>query len=90
MPKKKIIVKPQQRLSYQFHQFRNELWMIVSGTAKIFLNDKEIWNKVWSFKDHGKSFNEVKKSIETEFPLLLSNFSKKLIIPEGSIFAAIK
>ena len=26
---KKIIVKPQQRLSYQFHQFRNELWMIV-------------------------------------------------------------
>tara|TARA_A100000172_G_scaffold30817_1_gene18368 strand:- start:3236 stop:3598 length:363 start_codon:yes stop_codon:yes gene_type:complete len=48
---KEIIVKPQQRLSLQLHQYRSEVWVIVNGTAKIEVNDKEIW------KSYGETIN---------------------------------
>ena len=38
---KKIIVKPNQSLSLQMHKFRTEHWIIVSGEAKVQLNNKE-------------------------------------------------
>ena len=37
---KRIEVKPHKRLSLQSHKFRNEHWIVVSGTATITLNDK--------------------------------------------------
>ncbi len=39
---KRIIVKPNQRLSYQYHHKRSEAWVIVKGIATVTLNDKEI------------------------------------------------
>ena len=36
---KKIIVKPGQRLSYQYHKNRNECWVIVEGKATVTYND---------------------------------------------------
>lgn len=36
---KKIIVKPGQRLSYQYHNKRQEQWTIVSGRAYVTIND---------------------------------------------------
>ncbi len=36
---KKIIIKPQQRLSYQRHLKRQENWFIVKGKAEVTLND---------------------------------------------------
>lgn len=36
---KRIIVKPKQRLSYQYHFKRQEAWTIIQGTATITLND---------------------------------------------------
>ena len=38
---KQIIVEPQQRLSYQYHNKRAEHWVIVDGEAVITLDDKE-------------------------------------------------
>lgn len=38
---KRIEVLPEKRLSYQKHAQRSEHWFIVSGTAKITLNDVE-------------------------------------------------
>ena len=38
---KRIIVKPGQRLSYQFHHKRTEHWVIVQGDAIVTLNDEE-------------------------------------------------
>ncbi|MBC7473955.1 MAG: mannose-1-phosphate guanylyltransferase/mannose-6-phosphate isomerase [Candidatus Sericytochromatia bacterium] len=38
---KKLIVKPGKRLSLQKHYHKNEHWIVVSGTAKITLEDKE-------------------------------------------------
>lgn len=38
---KRIVVQPQQRLSYQRHQRRAERWTIVSGTAKVTLDDAD-------------------------------------------------
>jgi len=35
---KRIIVKPEQRLSYQYHFKRQEAWTIIQGTATITLN----------------------------------------------------
>jgi len=39
---KRIEVHPQNRLSYQKHQYRAEHWMIVAGTAKVTLDGEEI------------------------------------------------
>ena len=38
---KRIIVLPQQQLSYQYHHKRTEHWVIVQGDAIVTLNDKE-------------------------------------------------
>lgn len=38
---KKIQVHPQQKLSLQMHYHRSEHWVIVSGTAKVTIQDKE-------------------------------------------------
>jgi mannose-6-phosphate isomerase len=38
---KRIEVLPKKRLSYQKHQRRAEHWFVVSGTAKVTLNDRE-------------------------------------------------
>ena len=39
---KRIIVKPGQRLSYQFHYKRSEVWVIVQGTAIVTLDGEDI------------------------------------------------
>jgi glucokinase len=39
---KRIYIHPGHRLSYQKHQKREETWMIVTGTAEITLDDKEL------------------------------------------------
>lgn len=41
---KRIVVKPGQRLSYQSHEKRDELWIIVGGIAKVTLDgiDQEL------------------------------------------------
>ena len=38
---KRIIVKPGQRLSYQYHHKRTEHWVIVQGEATVTLNYEE-------------------------------------------------
>ena len=38
---KRIEVNPGQRLSYQFHHYRQEFWTIVEGEAVVTLDDKE-------------------------------------------------
>ncbi len=38
---KRIDVNPGKRLSYQSHEKRDELWIIVAGSAKITLDDKD-------------------------------------------------
>jgi mannose-6-phosphate isomerase len=38
---KTLTVKPGQRLSYQRHEQRAEHWFVVSGVAKVTLNDKD-------------------------------------------------
>ena len=40
---KEIIVKPGERLSYQYHHKRTEHWVIVQGHAVVTLNDAEQW-----------------------------------------------
>ena len=39
---KKIVVKPGQRLSYQFHYKREEHWTVVKGEAVVTLNGNDI------------------------------------------------
>ena len=38
---KRIIVKPGQRLSYQYHHKRDECWVIVQGEALVTLDGEE-------------------------------------------------
>ena len=40
---KRITVTPGQRLSYQYHNKRAEVWTVVKGVAKVTLNDAEGW-----------------------------------------------
>lgn len=39
---KQIIVNPGQRLSYQYHHKRNEVWVIIEGEATITLDGVDI------------------------------------------------
>jgi len=39
---KRIVVDPGQRLSLQMHYHRSEHWVVVKGTAKVTIGDKEI------------------------------------------------
>lgn len=39
---KRLVVSPGKRLSLQYHNFRSEHWLIVSGVAKVHLNGKVI------------------------------------------------
>ena len=39
---KEIIVKPNQRLSYQYHHKRSEAWVVVQGIATVTLDGKDI------------------------------------------------
>ncbi len=48
---KKLIIKPDQRVSYQSHKQRNEHWFFVQGQGTVILNDKEIPVKAGSFVD---------------------------------------
>ena len=38
---KRIIVEPKQRLSYQYHQKRQEQWILVKGTLTIIRDDEK-------------------------------------------------
>ena len=38
---KKIVVNPRSRISYQSHKFRNEIWVIVSGSGLITIDEKK-------------------------------------------------
>jgi len=40
---KKIVVKPGQRLSYQFHKKRKEKWICVQGRGIVIKNGMEHW-----------------------------------------------
>jgi len=37
---KRIVVKPKQRLSHQLHHHRSEHWIVIKGTAKVFVDRK--------------------------------------------------
>lgn len=39
---KRIVVKPGQRLSYQYHERRSENWTIVQGDAKVTLDENHL------------------------------------------------
>ena len=38
---KRIIVKPGQRLSYQYHNKRSEVWTIVEGNGEVIIDGKK-------------------------------------------------
>tara|TARA_A100001015_G_scaffold321438_1_gene452182 strand:+ start:835 stop:1185 length:351 start_codon:yes stop_codon:yes gene_type:complete len=38
---KKIIINPGQRLSYQYHNKRSELWVVIKGKLSVIIDDKE-------------------------------------------------
>jgi len=46
---KKITVNPNQKLSYQYHHKRAEVWTVVKGTLTIVLDDEKI------FREYGQS-----------------------------------
>ncbi|HTR45174.1 MAG TPA: mannose-1-phosphate guanylyltransferase/mannose-6-phosphate isomerase [Thermodesulfovibrionales bacterium] len=40
---KRIMVKPEERLSLQMHHHRSEHWIVVKGTAKVTIGDRDIF-----------------------------------------------
>lgn len=37
---KELVIKPEQAISYQYHNHREELWYVISGHACFILDDK--------------------------------------------------
>ena len=48
---KQITVNPNQKLSYQYHNYRKEFWTIVQGSATIILDNDKI------FRNQGESIH---------------------------------
>ncbi len=46
---KRVIVKPGQKLSLQYHLHRSEHWVVVQGTGQAFVNDKVIDMDIGSY-----------------------------------------
>ncbi len=42
---KRIIIKPDKRISLQYHKYRNEHWFVVEGSGMATLGEKEIMLK---------------------------------------------
>lgn len=40
---KRIVVKPREKLSLQMHHHRSEHWVVVRGTAKVTIDDRELF-----------------------------------------------
>lgn len=67
---KKIVIFPNERISFQFHNFRQEKWYVVKGIGKVFIDKKvfkckkgssfEIKKKeIHSIENNGKSLLEI-------------------------------
>lgn len=46
-----LIVKPKARLSWQYHNWRAEIWQIYKGTAGVIRSDSDIENEMEVFKE---------------------------------------
>ena len=46
---KKLLINPKQKLSYQYHDKRDEVWTVVKGEATIILDDEKV------FRSYGES-----------------------------------
>ena len=53
---KQLIVNPEQKLSYQYHDKRAEVWTIVAGSATIILDDEKV------FRNYGETIRIPKGS----------------------------
>jgi len=42
---KRLTIKPKQKLSYQYHDNRSEVWTVVKGKATIILDDEKVFRK---------------------------------------------
>ena len=40
---KKLFINPQKRLSLQYHKYRSEHWLIVSGKAKVYIDKQTLF-----------------------------------------------
>lgn len=55
---KRIIVKPHQKTSYQFHYKRDEVWTIVKGTATVIHEGEKLYFyvggivEIWALQKH--------------------------------------
>ncbi len=59
---KRIIVNPNHRISYQSHEKRNEIWVVVSGYGEVTIDDKKESSKIWKHYKYSKK--EQKHRIE--------------------------
>ncbi|MBU4485647.1 MAG: phosphomannose isomerase type II C-terminal cupin domain [Candidatus Delongbacteria bacterium] len=67
---KRIVVNPGQRLSYQSHKLRDELWMVVKGKAIVIVDDNEklvLYGKSVNIKKNQKHRIENREKEPLEF-----------------------
>lgn len=60
---KRIVVKPGQRLSYQYHYQRSEVWTVISGEAVITIDDVE---KLYKVGEVAQIAKEAKHRVENK------------------------
>ena len=62
---KRIEVNPGQRLSYQYHNKRSEVWIIIQGEGTVLLNDNKINNLENSCNKMNEHINFVEETYTT-------------------------
>ena len=77
---KKLVIHPGEKISYQFHNFRSEVWNIVTGTGKVFI-DKEVLpcKKGSSFKIKKKQKHSIENTGKKDLEIIEIQAGSKLI-----------
>ncbi len=76
---KKIIVNPGQKLSKQFHAFRDENWLILKGKGKFTIGNKKIIGKPGdNFYVHKKQIHRIENIGKSKLTIIEIQHGKKL------------
>jgi mannose-6-phosphate isomerase len=67
---KKIIINPNQRPSYQYHFKRSEHWVIVSGVAKVTIDDVESTKTAGEYVYIPEKASHRIENISSDLPLI--------------------
>ena len=76
----KLVIFPKEKISFQFHNFRQEKWFVVKGSGKVFIeNDAFSCNKGSSFQIKKREKHSIENNSKSNLVIIEIQSGSKLI-----------